>query len=148
MNRMFRGGLLALPLLLAAGPSASASDLGAGILGLRSGCYQYGCQGFCLNFFPHMTQHGPLVNYGPWGPETWADPWGGNGGCGWGGRACGRHGCGRCGGGLGGLHLFHRAADTGNCGGWGGYARTLFRNVGHRVNPFAGGRPACSTCAQ
>ena len=150
MNRMFRAGLLALPLLLAAGQSASANDHPGG-LGSRWGCNQYGCQGFCLGgFFPHINQHGPLVNYGPYdgmydggGPE-----------CGWYGRFCGRSGCGRCGGGWGhggGLGLLHHGnrggCDSGNCGGWGGYARALFKNVGHRVNPFAGGRPACSTCA-
>jgi hypothetical protein len=149
MNRMFRAGLLALPLLLAAAPAASANDFG-GPMGTRSGCNQYGCQGFCLGgFFKHINQHGPLVNYGPY-DGMW-DGWGGA--CGWNGRACGRAGCGRCGGGLFGgsvlglLRHGNSGCDSGNCGGWGGYARSLFRNVGHRTNPFGGVLPACSTCS-
>jgi hypothetical protein len=156
MTRTFRAGLLALPLLLAAGQAASANPYGFGIPGTRfGGCYQYGCGGFCFNLFPHLNQHGPLVNYGPYSgyyPFAPYGPWDENlrytgprpgDDCGWGGRACGRRGCGKCGGG----GLLGRRADDGNCGGWGGYARSVFANVGHRVDPFRGKKPACSTCA-
>ena len=153
MNRMFRAGLLALPLLLAAGQSATANDR-PGFAGTRWGCNQYGCGTFCMNLFPHIGSHGPLVNYGPYTgyyPFAPYGPWDENlrynnpneGDCGRDGRLCGRFGCGKCG---GGLKLFGRG-DGGSCGGWGGYSLATFRNIGHRVSPFAGGRPACSTCS-
>jgi hypothetical protein len=155
MNRMFRAGLLALPLLLAGGQSAPAVDP-PGFAGTRWGCYQHGCGGFCFQIFPHMHQHGPLVNYGPYTgyyPFAPYGPWDenlryngpgyGNGLCG----GCGRHGCGgRCGGGL----LGRLRGDDGNCGGWGGYARSLFANIGRRVDPLCGQhgvKAACSTCS-
>lgn len=157
MNRMFRAGLLALPLLLAGGRQALAVDPPA-FAGTRWGCYQHGCGGFCFQIFPHMHQHGPLVNYGPYTgyyPFAPYGPWDenlryngpglGNDHCGRGGRLCGRQGCGRCGGGL----LGRLRADDGNCGGWGGYAKATFSNIGRRVNPFGGlngHKAACTTC--
>ena len=162
MNRMFRAGLLALPLLLAAGQTTSANPPGFGFPGTRfGGCNQFGCGGFCLNLFPHMSQHGPLVNYGPYSgyyPFAPYGPWdenlrynGGGPECGWNGRACGRGGCGKCGGGHKLLHRSRSSCDDGNCGGWGGYAKTTFANVGHRVNPFGHLKgkfhaSGCSTC--
>ncbi len=165
MNRMFRAGLLALPLALAASQTATANDR-PGLAGTRWGCNQYGCQGFCLNLFPHISAHGPLVNYGPYSgyyPFAPYGPWDENlryngprgyDNCGWGGRACGLRGCGRCGGLLSNWGGFAR----GGCGhsqhhngcdscGWRAYAGHTFRNVLHRINPFHGHRPACSTCA-
>lgn len=181
MKRIFAAGLLALPLLLAGGSTASAqcASCGGGFAGLPG--YSFGsnylragtgyCGGTCSRLFPHIHQHGPLVNYGPYqgyypfepyGPWTsdlrynappckhWGDGLGGLFGnlkC----HGCGKHGC-----------------DGGDgCGGkhdWNRYARDTFKNVFHRCHPTAHkcghkfdgcgscstpcGKPGCGGCAQ
>jgi hypothetical protein len=144
MNRLFAAGLLALPVLLAAGPDARANYP----------CPHMGCGGFCFKFLGSIHQHGPLYNYGPYTgyyPFEPYGPWNAQlqytgpyptPGCGWLCNKCGRKwgsdGCDTCGnGGTGrGRHPWFHKNDCDGCGGWDRYARNTFSNVGHRIFPL------------
>lgn len=139
MKRMFAAGLFALPLFLAGGSSAQAQCAGGGCGGGPGGGlpgFFFGtksfaaCGGACSYFFPHMHQHGPLVNYGPYSGYYPFEPYGP-----W--TSDLRYNytppCKHCGGKLGG-------GGCGSCGGgrgWGDYAKDTFRNVFHRCHPTA-----------
>lgn len=158
MNRMFAAGLLALPVFVAASPQASAQYGGCGTAGwgvTQGSCAPYGCGGFCFRLFPHLHQHGPLVNYGPYTGYYPFEPYGpwnahlqytgprpGDGACGWHHghcRSCGRHGwgwghgrhidaCGDC------AHRHHTLS--------------LWSNVRGRLFPAShkAGKLGCSSC--
>lgn len=137
MTRIALAGLLALPALFLTSNSASAQCFG-------------GCN-VCMTFGNRLHMHGPLYNYTPGygGGYGCGSGYGCGYGCnsgsnrwpmsrGWAGSNCGT---GHCGGGLfsGGLGLFHHNSECSTCGygGWGHYAVSTFRNVFHRVHPFA-----------
>lgn len=124
MKKLAFLSLLALPALFAMTNSAKA---------------QGGCGPICTIFGSKLHQHGPLFNYGPYYGYYPFEPYGpwtsdlrynppvntcANGNCGGDGRK-----------GLG-LH------------GWGQYALTTLKNVGHRINPLSHkcGGGSCGAC--
>lgn len=158
MRRVIPAGLLALPAVLFVGPTAQAQYVvpppGCSALPVvrnpHIGCSHAGCGGFCFRLFPGLHQEGPLFNYGPYygyypfepyGPWTADLRYTGPTGADCGGRGCGA--CGRCRG-LFGLGGWNRGCGDGGCGHWGGYAKSTFHNVKHRLHPFS--HHKCKAC--
>jgi hypothetical protein len=169
MKRTFAAGLLAL---LTVGPEAHAQYPGcngvipppgcgpvAGAIAQGS-CRHLGCGGFCFKFLGAIHQHGPLWNYGPYTGYYPFEPYGP-----WNaalqytgpmpGACCAGGLCGKCGlfgglhGGKWGLGLHGRHFGRDACGGghcWGGYAKTTFRNVFHRIFPLSHKSRGCGDC--
>jgi hypothetical protein len=157
MNRMFAAGLLALPALVAASPTASAQYYGCGAGGAAlapGSCAHLGCGGFCFKFLSHLHHHGPLVNYGPYYgyyPFEPYGPWNSNlqytgprpgDHCGWLFGRC--KGCGRDGWGWG------RGGHIDACGecARGRSAAVLWANVRSRLLPAShkAGKLGCDSC--
>ena len=132
MMRFVLAGLLALPAITLFNNSAQAQ------------CGFGGCGNVCMAFGSRMHMHGPLYNYsgGGGGYRCGNGSYGCNSGSnrwpmsrGWAGGNCGG---GHCGGGLFAGGLFHRdGCHSCGHGGWGHYAVSTFRNVFHRIHPFA-----------
>ncbi len=154
------------------GPGCYGGAIGAGYAGgfdpscygqpaaIKGCCHYIGCGCFCFRYLGRITQEGPLWNYGPYtgyypfepyGPWNaalqYTGPYPNSGCCGWSGLF-GHGGAGRFGaGGWGHGHLAGRGGCS-ECGDWGGYARTTWLNVHHRVFPLwhktKGGCDSCS----
>ena len=133
MTRFILAGLLALPVLAFGSTSAQAQCFGCPFP-------QLGGKSFCMAYGARLHQHGPLYNYTP--------GYGGGNGCGTGCTSpWGNHGDRMSRGGFGGGYghnglfaggLFHHGGcDSCGSAGWGHYAVSTFRNVFHRVHPFA-----------
>jgi hypothetical protein len=160
MTRMVAAGLLAQPVLLAAGAPADAQNPGCSPGGYsapaQGSCSVFGCGGFCFKLFPHLHQYGPLVNYGPYYwyyPFEPYGPWNAQlqytgprpgDSCGWLHGRC--NGCGHHGWGWGRNGQIDGCASCGHRH----YAAGVWANVKGRVFPAShkAGKLGCSSCGQ